>query len=661
MTKGDYLKLVEELVEHDKRYYDECRPTISDLEYDHLMQRLKEMEREHPEWIVPESPAQRVAEGPTEGFQQAEHAVPMLSLDNTYSEEEVGDFLKRVHKRLGTEKVEFVCELKMDGTAMSLTYEHGKLVRAVTRGNGRVGDEVLANVKTIATVPLRIQETQKVEIRGEVYLSLATFRALNRTREEAGLEPFANPRNAAAGSLKLLDPREVSKRKLGIVCYGIAEGLSPEATHMGTLQLLREWGLPVAHKEHVARCRNLDEIMAFAARIQKVREELPFEIDGIVVKVNELKLWEELGTTGKSPRYAVAYKFAPEQAETRIAEITVQVSRAGVLTPVAELEPVPLAGSTIARATLHNEEEVARKDIRVGDWVTIEKGGDVIPKVVSVNHKRRPHGSKVWHMPKECPACGTAVVRKEGEVAVRCPNKGCAAQRLGRIIHYASKHALDIEHLGEKVAEQLVEKGLVARPSDIYHLDAQALAELEGFKEKSIHNLLESIEKSKRCPLARFIMGLGIPLVGKETAELLAEAAGTVPRLLEMGLTDLLKVEGVGEKTAEVIASFLQEKEHRSEIERLLEAGVHPLRAEKRKATGHPFEGKTFVLTGTLAKYGRDEATALIKERGGKVAGSVSVKTDYLLAGADAGSKLAKAKELGTKVLSEDDFERLLK
>ncbi|HSX10663.1 MAG TPA: NAD-dependent DNA ligase LigA, partial [Chlamydiales bacterium] len=482
-NQQEYIELAEELIEHDKRYFDEAKPVISDFEYDQKMHALIAYEKEHPGHVLPNSPSRRLSEGPTEGFKQKAHLTPMMSLNNTYSEEEVGDFVKRVHKLLEKKEVAFCCELKMDGTSISLTYEKGHLVHALTRGNGKLGDDVTANVRTIQSVPLKLSGSHfpdVMEVRGEVYMSLASFHAINAAREEEGLELFANPRNAAAGSLKLLDPREVAKRKLNIITYGIGEGQSPVGTQHELHHYLKKVGLPIGRPGHIEVCHDLSHIMQFAEKIHKERGHLPFEIDGIVVKVDELKWHDQLGVTGKAPRFAVAYKFAPEQVSTRVNEITVQVGRTGVLTPVAELEPVFLAGSTISRATLHNQEEVARKDIREGDFVIIEKAGDVIPQVVKVDFKKRHRDSKPWHMPRHCPICKTDVVHVKGEVAVRCPNPKCAGQRVRRIIYFASKHAMDIEHMGEKVVEQLVERGLVSRVSDIYLLDEKDLAKLDG-------------------------------------------------------------------------------------------------------------------------------------------------------------------------------------
>lgn len=652
------------MMEHDKRYYDEAKPLISDFEYDQKMHQLLAYEKEHPGEIDPNSPAQRVAESPTEGFVQRKHMVPMYSLANTYSEEEVGDFLKRVHKLLGKNEVAFCCELKMDGTAISLRYDKGKLVHATTRGNGKEGDDVTANIKTISSVPLKLSGSHipdQLEVRGEVYLSLATFRSINEAREEEGLEPFANPRNAAAGSLKLLDPKEVAKRKLHLITYGIAEGMSPVGTQSEVHAYLKKIGLPTANPKHLTVAYDLSGIMKFAETIHQERDKLPFEIDGMVVKVEELKWHQTLGHTGKVPRFAIAYKFSPEQAHTKIEMITVQVGRTGVLTPVAELKPVFLAGSTISRATLHNQDEISRKDIRVGDTVIIEKGGDVIPKVVAVDLKKRPHDSKPWHMPHHCPICNTQVVHHKEEVAIRCPNSKCAGQRVRKIIFFASKHAMDIEHMGEKVVEKLVEKRLISRISDIYLLDEKKLSNLEGFKEKSIHNLLSSIEASKQCSLAKFLMGLGIKYVGTETAELLAEEAKDMEELIRWKIEDYDRIEGIGEKTASAIVEFFHDPHNREEIGLLLQHGVHPSSKAKKKIAGHAFDGKTFVLTGALKHLSRDEAGELIKERGGKVSGSVSKNTDYVVVGEEPGSKYDKAKELKIQILSEQEFLDILR
>jgi DNA ligase (NAD+) len=664
ITEAAYHKLIEEVREHDRLYYAENRPLISDYDYDQLIKQIEAVEKEHPEWAIPSSPTKRIGDTLTKGFKQVAHSVPMLSLANTYSEEEVEDFVARVHKLLGSKDVELCAELKMDGVAISAIYENGEFVQAVTRGDGKKGDDITNNLKTITTLPLKLSGKKipdYIEFRGEAFMLLETFHHLNKEREEAGHELFANPRNATAGSLKLLNPREVAKRKLKVLFYGMidpsGEGPSTQFEAHGTM---KHFGLPGFDKRHYHHCKTAKEIMHFAGKILEEREKLPFEIDGIVIKVDDLSLHEKLGVTGKSPRYAIAYKFAPQQAETKIEDITVQVGRTGVLTPVAELTPVSLAGSTISRATLHNQDEVERKDFRIGDSVIIEKGGDVIPKVVSVVMKKRPTGTKPWKMPHHCPSCGTSVVHHKGEVAIRCPNtKTCPDQQQTRITFFVSKHAMDIDHLGERVVAQLIEEGLIEKPSDIYTLTEKDLAKLEGFKEKSIENLLTSIEKSKDVTLPRFILALGIKYVGSGVAELLARRAGSLEALMEMSEEELNAIEGIGDKIAASVAAFFKDSAHIKEIERLLDLGVTPKGMPKVKK-GHPFADKTFVLTGTLENFTRDEAGDLIKERGGKVSSSVSQNTDYILAGSEAGSKLDKAKKLKIKILEEDEFKNLL-
>lgn len=660
--QADYHTLSEEIWEHNRRYYVENAPTISDFEYDKLFDKLLKIEEEHPEWIFPGSPTQRVGEIASGGFPLATHRVPMLSLANTYSDEELQEFLKRIERLLHKKSILYLTELKMDGIAISIRYEKGLLVRAVTRGDGRQGDEITANARTIKTLPLQLSGSYPdvLEARGEVFMPKAAFAALNEYQHASGKPLFANPRNAAGGSLKLLDPKEVAKRGLAISFYGIAE-LPDEKieSQFEALRYLKQLGLPVVGDfEH---CHTFEEIWAFAKAVEKKRKNLPFEIDGIVVKVDDLATQKKLGITGKNYRWAVAYKFSPEQAETTIHAITIQVGRTGVLTPVAELEPVFVAGSTISRATLHNEDEVRRKDIRIGDYVLIEKGGDVIPKVVEVKKELRPPHTHPWEMPKVCPACGTTVVRCEDEVAVRCPNQAeCPAQELKRIIYFTSKGGMDIDHLGEKIVLQLVEKGFVARVSDLYKLTADELFQLKNFKEKAVENVLESLEKSKNVSLAKFLMALGIKHVGAETAELLAEREGSLETIGQMTEEELMNIEGIGPKVAESIVSFFASPENQEEIALLLALGVKPHAQKVKKIEGHPFQGKTFVLTGALQNYTRDTAASLIKERGGKVAGSVSKSTDYVLAGEEAGSKLEKAEKLGIRILSEETFISLL-
>jgi len=659
-AQSDYHKLIDEIRKHDRLYFVESRPIITDYEYDQLYKKLEKMERDHPDWVIETSPTQRVGKAQSKGFRQGTHESQMLSLANTYSEDELQDFIERVYKLLEKKHVPFSAELKMDGVAVSVRYEKGILCRALTRGDGKKGDDITANMKTIHSVPLELigsHVPDVLEVRGEVFMPHKAFEKQNKNKEE----PWANPRNAAAGSLKLLDPREVAARGLAAVFYGLAEMEKPPVnTQSEVHDYLKKLGLPVFAHEYRTVCATPSEIMKFADKIEKNRPHFPFDIDGIVIKVDPFKYHAVLGTTGKSPRWAVAYKFAPEQAVTQINDITVQIGRTGVLTPVAELKAVFLAGSTISRATLHNQEEIERKDIRIGDWVTIEKGGDVIPKVVSVDKKRRPHGTHPWKMPTQCPSCGAHVVRSEELVAVRCPNLKCEEQMIRRFAYFASKDAMDIDHLGIKVVEQLVKKKLVSQLADIYMLNEKELAKLDGFKEKSIDNLLKSIDASRKVSLARFILALGIRYIGEETAELLAQEAGSMEDLSAMTEDDLLKIQGIGQKMAEAVVSFFKDSHNRKEVEALLKAGVHPETSKRVRRTDHAFSGKTFVLTGTLASYTRSEAEELIKERGGKVSGSVSRKTDFVLFGEEAGSKLDKAKELGISLLTEEQFKKKL-
>lgn len=657
-----YEKLRKEIWEHNKRYFIDHLPTISDEEFDKLLYELVAIEKKHPEWIDPSSPTQRTGEALTTGFKSVTHSVPMLSLANTYSKEEIQDFIDRVHKLLEHQKVAFSCELKMDGIAITVRYEKGRYVQGLTRGDGKKGDDVTANLKTIKALPLQLygkEVPDLLEVRGEVFMTHQAFKDSNKLREKEGEILFANPRNAAAGSLKLLDPHEVSKRNLSIVFYGVAQDSSKRLKNQfETHAYLAEHGLPIL--QSIAKSYTIDEIWEYAEKIRNLRSTLPYDIDGIVIKVDKFEEQQILGSTAKNPRWAIAYKFAAEQAVTRILDITVQVGRTGVLTPVAELEPVLLAGSTISRATLHNQEEVQRKDIRIGDAVTIEKGGDVIPKVVRVHLDLRPAHTQAWKMPLVCPSCGADIVHHEGEVAIKCINPNCQTQKLRRLIHFASKGAMDIDNMGQKVIEHLVEHDLVTTPSDIYQLTAEEIAQLEGFKEKSIQNLLQGIEQSKHVPLSRFIMALGIPHVGSGTAELLAENSGNMEALSHITEETLMQIEGIGPIVAASVLSFFQNPQHLEEVQKLLAHGVNPFYESRKVESGHPFSGKTFVLTGTLARYSRDEAAEQIKLKGGKMSESVSKKTDYVVAGDSPGSKLEKAKKLGVTVLNEQEFLELL-
>jgi|688.fasta_scaffold29023_8 DNA ligase (NAD+) len=662
-TYEEYTKLCDEIWYHNKLYYADNAPIISDEEYDFLFKRLEEIEKKHPEWVLSNSPTQRVGEALTEGFKTVVHRTPMLSLANTYSREELEEFIRRMQKLVGKTALEFSCELKMDGVAITAIYEKGNFVQGITRGDGRRGDDITNNMKTIQSLPLKLYGKDLpnyLEVRGEVYMPHTTFNAVNKQKKEANEPVWANPRNAAAGSLKLIDPKEASRRGLEIVFYSIAEEIPPHInSQYASHAYIQKLGLPIL--KQIKKCATLDEIVAFAEMIKEKRPTLPFDIDGIVIKLDDLKQQHHLGYTGKNPRWAVAYKFAAEQALTKVHTINVFIGRTGVMTPVAELDPVFVAGSTIARATLHNEEEVKRRDVRVGDWVYIEKGGDVIPKIVSVDLDKRPPGTVPWKMPEYCPSCGSRLVRIEEEVALRCINtKACPVQCLRRIEYFVSKAAMDIDHLGERIVEQLVDRGFVKRPADIYALTEEQLYQLEGFKTKSVQNLMKSIEASRDVPLEKFIMAMSIKHVGAGMAEDLAKHAGNLETLMGMTKEQLLEMEGVGEKVATAVFEFFRDKENREEIALLLERGVRPRQVEVKAVEAHLFNGKTFVLTGSLQKYTRAEAANLIKARGGKISESVSKKTDYLVVGEDPGSKLEKARSLGINILTEKEFEDLL-
>jgi len=656
--KSDYLALCDQIWEHNWRYYVDHAPIISDYEFDRLLETVRAIELQHPDWVFSGSPTQRVGEQPSGAFVTQKHAIPMLSLANSYSKEEILQFIARIEKQTESKYFCYEVEPKFDGIAISIRYEKGIFVRAVTRGDGVEGEVVTANIRTIASLPLKLrgQVPDVLEVRGEVFMPKAVFHQLNQAYTEAGQAPFANPRNAAGGSLKLLDPKEVKKRRLAVTCYHAVEGLSLGSQYE-MLQKLKSLGLPVVGES--ARCHDFASVWSFIEKLGEVRNELPYEIDGVVIKLDDQSKQQQLGATGKHLRWAIAYKYAPMQVETVIREITVQVGRTGVLTPVAELDPVLLAGSTISRATLHNEDELARKDIRLHDHVLIEKGGDVIPKVVSVIKEKRPSSSQAWYMPDACPVCGTKVVRLPQEVAVRCPNHTeCPAQSLRRLIHFTSKGGMDIEHLGERVVTQLVDKGFVRTFSDFFRLTHEQLSQLKNFKEKSIANLLEAIEQAKHVPLDRFIMGLGIPHIGAETAYMLAQSLGSLERLQQLTEQQFMDLSGIGPKTAEALVTFFSTPEHLEEIAHMHALGVSPYVEEH--VVDHLFSGKTFVLTGTLEHYSREQATDLIQQRGGKVSNSVSKATDYLLLGNDPGSKYEKAQKLGVKVLSEQEFQDLI-
>jgi DNA ligase (NAD+) len=653
--------LREEIRRHDHRYYVLNDPSISDREYDRLMARLSDLERDHPEWITPDSPTRRVSGSPTREFPTVTHGVPMLSLSNTYSTDELTEFDGRVRGALPGETVEYAAELKFDGIAVSLVYEDGRLVRGATRGDGERGDAITENLMTVHSIPLRLFEgpglPRDVEVRGEVYIPKAGFEKMNREQEKADGKPFANPRNAAGGTLKLQDPKLAASRPLRFTAYTLIPRDRRTAalpTQLDALHALRDLGLPVSR--HAALCRSLWEVVEFCGEWEDKRDSLPFEIDGVVVKVNAIAQQERLGVTAKSPRWAVAYKFKARQAATVLRRIHFQVGRTGAITPVAELDPVFLAGSTISRATLHNEEEIRRKDIREGDTVLIEKGGDVIPKIASVVTAKRPPGSRPFEMPADCPVCGSPVSRSDEEVAVRCENVACPAQVHRRIAHFASRGAMDIDGLGDAVVRLLLENGLVRDFGDLYGLKTDRLAGLDRMGEKSAANLVEAVERSKGRPLDRILFALGVRHVGDNVASLLADRFGSIEALRAASAEELAAVEGIGPVIAESVVQFLSSRSNLKVVEKLRNAGVRMEQDRKRPAEGGVFEGRTFVLTGALQGFTREEAARRIEAEGGAVTGSVSRNTDFVLVGSEPGSKYRKALDLGIEIMDEDTF-----
>ena len=656
-------RLSAELDEHNHRYHVLADPVIPDAEYDGLLAELVQLEQSWPDLARPDSPASRVGGEPTSDFPTVAHATPMLSLDNSYSRDDVVAFDGRVRGALDEgEAVEYVVELKIDGVALSLIYEDGRLLRAVTRGDGVQGDEVTNNARTIGAVPLRLREPGvSCEVRGEVFMRAADFADLNRRQQEAGQPPFANPRNSTAGTLKLQDPRVVAGRRLRFFAYWIDPAGDRGVTHHERLDTLRRLGFPV-NPEH-ALCRSLEEVFSFYDRCESRRGELPYEVDGVVLKVNSLDQQERLGSTSKSPRSAMAFKFAAQQVRSRLLEIRLQVGRTGTISPVAVLEPVTVAGSTVQRATLHNADEIERKDIRVGDLVVIEKGGDVIPKVVRVVEEERPPGTEEFRFPEDCPACASRLVRYEEEVSPRCVNPACKGQRKRRLEHFSGRNAMDIEGLGTAVVEQLVEKELVADVGDLYSLDVETLAGLERLAEKSAENLVSALDESRGRPFDRLLFALGILHVGSTVARTLAARFPSVERLQEATVEELEEVEEIGPVIARSVRDFFDQEATGSLLGKLRERGLRlaaePSAAEEPAAEG-AFAGLTVVITGTLERYTRDEAGALVEGQGGRVVSSVSRNTDLVLAGNKAGSKLARARELGVEVLEEEGFRRRL-
>ncbi|MBD5778028.1 NAD-dependent DNA ligase LigA [Pelagicoccus sp. NFK12] len=644
-----------EVRRHDELYYRQADPEISDFDYDALKRELADLEAANPELPLEASPTVAVGDDRVEGFASYRHLLPMQSLDNTYSEDEFVAFVARVEKGLEIEGARFTVEPKIDGVAVSVTYEKGEMVRAVTRGNGIEGDDVTANVRFIESLPQSLEGgnlPEVIEIRGEIFMRVEEFERLNAERSEAGLELFKNPRNLAAGTVKMLDRGEVAKRKLDIVLYGLGECqpavVSSQAEYRKQLEA---WGLPIVEK--FWEVEGAAEAWAAVEELDQIRHDFAYPTDGAVVKLDSFRQQDMLGATSKAPRWAIAVKFAAEQAETILERITIQVGRTGTLTPVAELVPVQLAGTTVSRATLHNYEEMTRKDVRVGDTVIVEKAGEIIPAVVRVVREKRPEGSEPFVFPSECPACGTEVSKIEGEVAVRCLNIECPDQVRGRLEHYASRQCLDIEGLGEAVVDQLVRIGAVSNIADIYRLEYEQVVSLEKFAEKSARNLLAAIEASKAVELWRLLHGLGIPQVGASAAKDLAKAFGGVQELMDATLEQLVEVDGIGEKTASGIKAYFEDEKNAAIVKELFELGMNPEAPERLSEEDATLAGKTFVITGTLPTLKRNEAKALVESKGGKVAGSVSKKTDFLVAGEAAGSKLTKAESLGVAVIDE--------
>lgn len=668
MHKDDIKKEIDSLRaavrRHDNLYYVANKPVISDQEYDRLYARLKELEDAHPQFITPDSPTQRVGGRPIEGFAVVKHITPMMSMDNTYSAQELREFDERVRKNLKDrgQEYDYVVELKFDGVSISLLYEDGVWVRGATRGDGTQGDDVTNNLKTIHSIPHEFSGRAKrvpvlAEVRGEVYMTKKVFEEINRAKEKAHEEPFANPRNAAAGSLKLLDPNIVAKRHLNIFIWGLGhcEGVDFKK-HEEILEYLKEAGFRV--NEHHKVCRSIEEVIEYCNEWEKKRDDLDFDIDGMVVKVNSIGQRERLGATSKSPRWAIAYKFPAEKGLTEVKDIIIQVGRTGAITPVAILKPVHLSGTTVSRATLHNFDEIARLDVRIGDNVYVEKSGEIIPKVLSVAKDKRTGKEKSFPLPKKCPACGSKLHNAPDEVALRCENAGCPAQLKERMLHFASRDAMDIEGMGVAITDQLVDKGLIKDYADIYYLKLDEVKDLDRMADKSAQNLLNAIEKSKSNDLNRFIYALGIRHVGEHSAWVLANHFGSIDKLSTASQDELTRISEIGPVMAESINNFFTNKENIKILRRLSETGVK-MSQPKMKGGHSGLEGRTIVITGTLKNYSRGQAEELVRKLGGNPSSSVSKNTYLLVAGEEPGSKFDKAKALGIKIINEEEFKKM--
>lgn len=645
-------------------YYVLDNPTISDAEYDRLMRELQELETHHPELITPDSPTQRVGAQPLTGFGTVTHRIPLLSLDNAMNEGELLDFFQRIQKALPGEMVEFVAEPKIDGLAVELVYEDGTFVSGSTRGDGFTGEDISQNLKTIRAIPLKLRENDipapgLLEVRGEVYMDRPDFEKLNEQQLAEGKPAFANPRNSAAGSLRQLDARITAKRPLKIWCYslGSCTGFSFQ-THYEFLQTLPKWGFRV--NPLIKLCKTREELLEYYHYIESIRDSIVYDIDGVVFKVNSFAQQQALGVKSRSPRWAIAGKFKARQEVTRILDIEASVGRTGAITPVAHLKPVSIGGVTVANASLHNQDEIDRKDIRIGDWVVIQRAGDVIPQVVKVITERRTGSEQKYTIPAQCPVCGGRVVRPEGEAKHRCQNMNCPAQLKGRIRHFVSKRAMDIEGLGEKIIDQMVDTGLVKNVADLYFLNTEQIAEMERMAEKSAQNIIEAVDKSRNPTLARLIHALGILNVGEHMGKLLERHFGTLEKLVAADFDELNQIEGVGPIVAQSIVDFFAEEKNRQTLQRLLEGGVRIQATSSPEKTTQPLAGKTFVFTGALTNFTRDEAKERVERLGAKTASSVSSKTDYVVVGENAGSKADKARQLGLTILSESEFRKLI-